>query len=102
MLCLERSRLLAHFNVAARDYRDATVCWQSCAESADLSSYREAAAARQSAHIEYEIARLELEKHTGRHGCADSSEKALLLVVNETPPPEPLPQESSNEDSAAE
>jgi hypothetical protein len=35
-------------------------------------------------------------------GLYDSNEKALLLVVNETPPPEPLPQEPSNEDSAAE
>jgi hypothetical protein len=69
MLCLERSRLLAQFNVAARDYRDATVRWQACTESADLSSYREADAARQSAHIEYEIAQLELEKHTEPHGC---------------------------------
>jgi hypothetical protein len=36
-------------------------------------------------------------------GLYDSSEKALLLVVNETPPPEPLlPQDSPSEDSAAE
>ncbi len=32
-------------------------------------------------------------------GLYDSSAKALLLVVNETPPPEPLPPESSNENA---
>ena len=69
MLCLERSRLLAQFAVAVRAYHEATFRWQTCAQSDDLSDYREADAAKQMAHIDYEIARLELEKHTVPHGC---------------------------------
>jgi hypothetical protein len=70
MPCPERDRLLEQFAVVARVHKDAVTAWHAADESDDLRDYRALDAARQTTRIDYEIARLELEKHTERHRCS--------------------------------
>ena len=69
MACPERNRLLTQFAAAARVYNDATASWQAASETEDTDNYRRSEVARQDARIEFEVARLELDKHCDRHAC---------------------------------
>ena len=60
---------MAAFDLTARMYRDAFGLWQQRGAAEDVSTYRQADIVRQDAWIDYQIARLELLKHTERHHC---------------------------------
>lgn len=59
----EHSRLLLQLAFAARLYDDAVSRWRQNAETEDANLYREVEAAMQTARMEYDNARLELEHH---------------------------------------
>lgn len=67
MDCAQRNTLIAEFDTAARRFRDASATWDRSYEPG--RGFAVADKERSEARIEYELARLLLEKHIQQHGC---------------------------------
>lgn len=67
--CSQRDQLLAAFHLTARIYSEALGLWHRRSATGDAIAWRQAEIIRQDAWIEFQIARLELLKHTEWHRC---------------------------------